>query len=105
VLHHQLRVSEVRTTLLFLFLFYNNNICIRTSCMYDKERIYEPTTVTPPGDCGAAQGMGSQGQFFHCSGMAQSGSIGCCVWPASRFCPPCNQEKNGPFTVTTKKSL
>jgi hypothetical protein len=26
-------------------------------------------------------------------GLRQSGSLGCCVWPASRFCPPCNQQK------------
>jgi hypothetical protein len=26
-------------------------------------------------------------------GLRQSGSLGCCVWPSSRFCPPCNQQK------------
>jgi hypothetical protein len=26
-------------------------------------------------------------------GLRQSGSLGCCVWPASTICPPCNQKK------------
>jgi hypothetical protein len=31
--------------------------------------------------------------YYGLVGLRQSGSLGCCVWLASRFRPPCNKKK------------